>query len=164
MHKRISIFSGSSSHIQKILKSTEKQESEKRIKMLQELVEVLERNAKSKKCSPVEAGLCKLKARKLHSRNLYSGCIFTKKMPKKPPTVPIGFDFEMEKTIKQRETKRVLEDKHFKFMWSLAFIIPCYVLWVYPIRKKFHSLSPGLLPLFGRREPQNPPKRMTSSQ
>ena len=37
-----------------------------------------------------------------------------KKLPEKPPTVPIGFDFEMEKRIKQREkAERVLEDKHF---------------------------------------------------
>ena len=42
-------FSGSFPHIQKILKSTEKLESEKRIKMQQEVVEVLETNAKSKK-------------------------------------------------------------------------------------------------------------------
>ena len=84
--------------------------------MQEEVAEVLETNAKSKKCNPVEAGLCKFKARKLHSRNLYSGCIFPKKMPKKPPTMPIGFDFEMEKRIKQRKAERVLEDKHFKFM------------------------------------------------
>ena len=88
-------FSGSFSHIQKILKSTEK-----RIKM-QEVVEVLETNAKSKKCNPVEAGLCKFKAQKLDSGILYGGCIFPKKLPEKPPTVPIGFDFEMEKRIKQ---------------------------------------------------------------
>ena len=91
-------FSGSSFHIQKILKSTEKQESEKRIKMQQEVVEVLETNAKSKKCNPVEAGLYKFKAWKLDSGIFfYRGCFF----PKKPPTVPIGFDFEMEKRIKQ---------------------------------------------------------------
>ena len=63
----------SSSYIQKILKSTEKQESEKRIKMQQEVVEVLETNAKSKKCNPVEAGLYKFKARKLDSKIPYSG-------------------------------------------------------------------------------------------
>ena len=57
----------SSSYIQKILKSTEKQESEKRIKMLQELVEVLETNAKSRKCNLVEAGLYKFKSGKLDS-------------------------------------------------------------------------------------------------
>ena len=34
---------GSSSHIQKTLKSTEKQESEKRIKMQQEVVEVIKK-------------------------------------------------------------------------------------------------------------------------
>ena len=120
-------FSGSSSHIQKILKSTEKQESEKqesekRIKMWQEVVEVLETNAKSKKCNPVEAGLYKFKAQKLGSGILYSGHIFPKKLPEKPPTVPIGFDFKMEDRTKQRRTKRVLEDKHFKFMGSLALI------------------------------------------
>ena len=92
---------GSSSHIQKTLKSTEKQESEKRIKMQQEVVEVLETSGKSKKCNPVEAGLYKLKAQKLGSGILYSGHIFPKKLPEKPPTVPIGFDFEMEKRIKQ---------------------------------------------------------------
>ncbi|KAB0344210.1 hypothetical protein FD754_021136, partial [Muntiacus muntjak] len=105
---------GSSSHIQKILKSTEKQESKKRIKMWQEVVEVLETNAKSKKCNPVEVELCKFKAQKLDSGILYDGCIFRKKLPEKPPTVPIDFDFEMEKRIKQRDkAKRVLEDKHF---------------------------------------------------
>ena len=107
-------FPGFSSHIQKILKSSEKQESEKRIKMQQEVVEVLETSGKSKKCNPVEAGLYKFKAQKLGSGILYSGHIFPKKLPEKPPTVPIGFDFEMEKRIKQREeAERVLEDKHF---------------------------------------------------
>ena len=57
----------SSSCIQKILKSTEKQESEKRIKMQQEVVEVLETNAKSRKCNLVEAGLYKFKSGKLNS-------------------------------------------------------------------------------------------------
>ena len=118
-------FPGFSSHIQKILKSSEKQESEKRIKMWQEVVEVLETNAKSKKCNPVEAGLYKFKAQKLDSGILYSGCIFPKKLPEKPPTVPIGFDFEIERRIKQREAKRVLQDKQFKFMQSLALIVSC---------------------------------------
>ena len=116
---------GSSSHIQKILKSTEKQESEKRIKMLQELVEVLETNAKSKKCNPVEAGLYKFKAWKLDFGILDGGSILSKKLPEKPPTMPIGFDFEMEDRTKQRRAKRVLEDKHFKFMQSLALIVSC---------------------------------------
>ncbi|KAB0386424.1 hypothetical protein FD755_001380, partial [Muntiacus reevesi] len=47
----------------KVLRS----ESEKRIKMQQEVVEVLETNAKSKKCNPVEAGLYTFKAWKLDS-------------------------------------------------------------------------------------------------
>ena len=118
-------FSGSFSHIQKILKSSEKQESEKRIKMQQEVVEVLETSGKSKKCNPVEAGLYKFKAQKLGSGILYSGHIFPKKLPEKPPTVPIGFDFEIERRIKQREAKRVLQDKQFKFMQSLALIVSC---------------------------------------
>ena len=75
---------------------------------------MVQTNAKSKKCNPVEAGLYKFKARKLDSRIPYSGHIFPNKLPEKPPTVPIGFDFEMEKRIKQREkAERVLEDKHF---------------------------------------------------
>ena len=118
-------FPGFSSHIQKILKSSEKQESEKRIKMQQEVVEVLETSGKSKKCNPVEAGLYKFKAQKLGSGILYSGHIFPKKLPEKPPTVPIGFDFEIERRIKQREAKRVLQDKQFKFMQSLALIVSC---------------------------------------
>ena len=69
--------------------------------MQQEVAEVLETNAKSKKCNPVEAGLYKFKAGKLDSGILYSVGIFPKKLPEKPPTVPIGFDFEMEKRIKQ---------------------------------------------------------------
>ena len=52
-----------SSHIQEILKSSEKQESEKRIKMQQEVVEVFEISGKPKKCKSVEAGLYKFKAR-----------------------------------------------------------------------------------------------------
>ena len=60
-------FSGSSSHIQKILKSTEKQDSEKGVKMQQAVVEVLETNAKSGKCNLVEAGLYKFKSGKLDS-------------------------------------------------------------------------------------------------
>ena len=69
-------FSGSSSHIQKILKSTEQQKSEKRIKMQQEVVKVLETNAKPKRCNPVEAGLCKFKAWKLDSGILLQGVHF----------------------------------------------------------------------------------------
>ena len=60
--------------------------------------EVLETNAKSKKCNPIDAGLYKFKAWKLDSGILYSGRIFPKKLLEKPP---IGFDFEMEKRIKQ---------------------------------------------------------------
>ena len=105
-------FPGFSSHIQKILKSSEKQESEKRIKMQQEVVEVLETSGKSKKCNPVEAGLYKFKAWKLDSRILYSGGIFPKKLPEKQ-AVPIGFNFETEK---RNQTGRSKEDKHFKFM------------------------------------------------
>ena len=81
--------------------------------MQQEVVKMLATNAKSKKCNSVEAGLYKFKAQKLDSGILYSGCIFPKKLPEKPPTVPIGFDFETEKRIKQREAKKILEDKHF---------------------------------------------------
>ena len=88
--------------------------------MQQDVVEVLETNGKSKKCNPVEAGLNEFKAWKLDSGILYSGRIFPKKLLEKPP---IGFDFEMEKRIKQREAKSVLEDKHFKFMQSLAQIL-----------------------------------------
>ena len=93
--------------------------------MQQEVVEVLETSGKSKKCNPVEAGLYKFKAQKLGSGILYSGHIFPKKLPEKPPTVPIGFDFEIERRIKQREAKRVLQDKQFKFMQSLALIVSC---------------------------------------
>ena len=57
-------------------KSTEKQESEKRIKMQQEVVEVLETNAKSKKCNPVEAGLYKFKAWKLDSGIFFTVMLF----------------------------------------------------------------------------------------
>ena len=96
-------FPGFSSHIQKILKSSEKQESEKRIKMQQEVVEVLETSGKSKKCNPVEAGLYKFKAQKLGSGILYSGHIFPKKLPEKPPTVPIGFDFEIEESNSEKQ-------------------------------------------------------------
>ena len=103
-------FPGFSSHIQQILKSSEKQESEKRIKMQQEVVEVLETSGKPKKCNPVEAGLYKFKARKLDSGILYSGHIFPKKLPEKRPTMPIGFDFEWRKesnSEKQRGYSRI---------------------------------------------------------
>ena len=94
--------------------------------MQQEVAEVLETNAQSKKCNPVEAGLYKFKAGKLDSGILYSVGISLRNCQRsQPPTMPIGFDFEMEKKIKQREAKRVLEDKHFKFMWSLALIASC---------------------------------------
>ena len=65
--------------------------------MQQEVVEVLETSGKPKKGNPVEAGLYKSKARKLDSGILYSGHIFPKKLPAKPPTMPIGFDFEWRK-------------------------------------------------------------------
>ena len=122
-------FPGFSSHIHKILKSSEKQESEKRIKMQQEVVEVLETSGKSKKCNPVEAGLYKLKAQKLGSGILYSGHIFPKKLPEKPPTVPIGFDFEMEKRIIQQEAKRVLQDKQLNLRKALplSYLVRCCV-------------------------------------
>ena len=43
--------------------------------------EVVQTNAKSKICNPVEAGLYKFKARKLDSGILYIGHIFPKKLP-----------------------------------------------------------------------------------
>ena len=92
---------------------------------------MLETNAKSKKCNLVEAGLYIFKAWKLYSRVLYSGHVFPKKLAREatPPPLPhafdFGFDFEMEKRIKQQKAKRVLEDKHLKFMQSLALIISC---------------------------------------
>ena len=107
---------GSSSHIQKILKSAEKQESENAARGVG-------KECKIQECNPIDAGLYKFKAWKLDSGILYNGCILPKKLPEKPPTMPIGFDFEMEKRIKQREAKSVLEDKHFKFMQSLAQIL-----------------------------------------
>ena len=61
------VIAFSASYVQKILKSTEKEESEKRIKMQQDVVEVLETNTKSKKCTLVEAGLYKFKSGKLDS-------------------------------------------------------------------------------------------------
>ena len=54
--------------------------------MQQEVAEVLETNAKSKKCNPVEAGLYKFKAGKLDSGILYSVGIFPKKLPEKAAT------------------------------------------------------------------------------
>ena len=71
--------------------------------MQQEVVEVLETSGKSKKCNPVEAGLYKFKAQKLGSGILYSGHIFPKKLPEKPPTVPIGFDFEIEESNSEKQ-------------------------------------------------------------
>ncbi|CAI9171515.1 unnamed protein product [Rangifer tarandus platyrhynchus] len=65
--------------------------------MQQEVVEALETSGKPKKCNPGEAELYKFKARKLDSGILYSGHIFPKKLPEKPPTVPIDFDFEWRK-------------------------------------------------------------------
>ena len=87
--------------------------------------EVLETNAKCKKCNPIDAGLYKFKAWKLDSEIFYSRRVFPKKLPEKPPTVPIGFDFETEKRIKQREAKKILEDKQFKLMQNLALIVSC---------------------------------------
>lgn len=69
--------------------------------MQQVVVDVLETNARSKKCNPGEAGLYKLKAQTLDSRILYSGPILPKKPPEKPLAVPVGSDFEIEKRIKQ---------------------------------------------------------------
>ena len=63
--------------------------------------EVVQTNAKSKIRNPVEAGLYTFKARKLDSGILYIGHIFPKKLPEKPPTRSICFDFEMEKRIKR---------------------------------------------------------------
>ena len=81
---------------------------------------MVQTNAKSKKCNPVEAGLYEFKARKLDSGILYSGHVSPKKLPEKPPTGSICFDFEMEKRINPQEAKRVLEDKQFKFKRKLA--------------------------------------------
>ena len=122
-------FPGFSSHIHKILKSSEKQESEKRIKMQQEVVEVLETSGKSKKCNPVEAGLYEFKARKLDSGILYSGHVSPKKLPEKPPTGSICFDFEMEKRIIQQEAKRVLQDKQLNLRKALplSYLVRCCV-------------------------------------
>ncbi|KAB0344355.1 hypothetical protein FD754_021281 [Muntiacus muntjak] len=76
-------------------------ESEKRKKMQQEVVEVLEINAKSKKCNPVEAGLYIFKARKLDSGILYSGGILPKKLPEKPAT------HQKNKTLRSRVYWRI---------------------------------------------------------
>lgn len=89
-------FPGFSSHIQKILRSSEKQELEKGIKMQQEVVEVLETSGKSKKCNPV-ARLYKFKAQELDSGILYSGHIFLRNCQRRHAIKPTGFDFEMEK-------------------------------------------------------------------
>ena len=75
--------------------------------MQQEAVEVLESNAKSKKCNPIEAGLYKLKAWKLDSGILCGGPILPEKLPEKPVTMPIGFEFE-EKRIKQQKANKLL--------------------------------------------------------
>ena len=96
---------GSSSHIQKILKSAEKQESENAARGVG-------KECKIQECNPIDAGLYKFKAWKLDSRILYSGGIFPKKLPEKQ-AVPIGFNFETEK---RNQTGRSKEDKHFKFM------------------------------------------------
>ena len=95
-------FSGSFFHIQKILKSTEK-----RIKM-QEVVGVLETNAKSKKGNPVDAGLHKVKAWKLDSEVLYRGCIFPKKLAREATchAFDFGFDFETEKQAAKSKKQR----------------------------------------------------------
>ena len=77
--------------------------------MQQEAVEVLESNAKSKKCNPIEAGLYKLKAWKLDSG------ILPEKLPEKPVTMPIGFEFEREKN-QTAKSKQIIGDKHFIFM------------------------------------------------
>ena len=83
--------------------------------MQQEAVEVLESNAKSKKCNPIEAGLYKLKAWKLDSGILCGGPILPEKLPEKPVTMPIGFEFEREKN-QTAKSKQIIGDKHFIFM------------------------------------------------
>ena len=94
---------------------------------MQEVVGVLETNAKSKKGNPVDAGLHKVKAWKLDSEVLYRGCIFPKKLAREATchAFDFGFDFETEKRIKQREAKKILEDKQFKLMQNLALIVSC---------------------------------------
>ncbi|KAB0339313.1 hypothetical protein FD754_023990 [Muntiacus muntjak] len=133
----------------KIRKITEKQESEKRIKMQQEVVEVLETNAKSKKCNPVEAGLYKFKARKLDSGVLYSGHVFPKKLAREatPHAFYFGFDFEMEKRIKQRKAKR-----------PCPYHILLGVVGV-PNKKEIPGTVPRS-PVFVWKRTPNPPKKM----
>ncbi|XP_055964149.1 targeting protein for Xklp2-like [Sorex fumeus] len=96
---------------QKILKSTEEQKSEKRMKMQQEVMEMQKKNEEFK---------YKFKARELDPRILERGPILPKKPPAKPPTQPIGFDLEIEKRIQERRSKKKSEDEHFEFR-----SIPC---------------------------------------
>ena len=56
-------------------------------------------------CSGKSQSLCKFKAQKLDF-GILGGSILSKKLPEKPPTIPIGFDFETEKRIKQWEAKK----------------------------------------------------------
>lgn len=57
----------------------------------------------------------KFKARELNPRILEGGPLLPKKPPVKPPTQPIGFDLEVEKRIRERESKKKSEDEHFEF-------------------------------------------------
>ena len=70
-----------------------------------------------KKCNPVKQGSTNLKHGNWIPKFFTVGTFSLRNCQRsQPPTMPIGFDFEMEKRIKQRKAERVLEDKHFKFM------------------------------------------------
>ncbi|XP_061486811.1 targeting protein for Xklp2 isoform X2 [Rhineura floridana] len=58
----------------------------------------------------------KFKAQELNPRILEGGPILPKKPPVKEPTKPVGFDFEIEKRIQEREGKKPQEEEdHFQF-------------------------------------------------
>nr|XP_045013157.1 targeting protein for Xklp2 isoform X2 [Jaculus jaculus] len=56
----------------------------------------------------------RFKARELDPRILEGGPILPKKPPVKPPTQPIGFDLEIEKRLRERDSKKS-EEEHFEF-------------------------------------------------
>ncbi|XP_029417632.1 targeting protein for Xklp2 isoform X2 [Nannospalax galili] len=57
----------------------------------------------------------KFKARELDPRIFEGGPLLPKKPPVKPPTQSVGFDLEIEKRIRERESKKKSEDEHFEF-------------------------------------------------
>lgn len=115
------IFSGSFTGLHKIPESTKQKVGEEN-KMQQEVVEVLESNAKSKNVTQKQGS--QIESMELIPEFFNGGPILPEKPPEKPLSLCLlALNLKTEKRIKQQKAKKVLGDKH--FIRSLPLLKSC---------------------------------------